>query len=150
METYGVSGDQLEIEVTESVLMDDVESAIECLRQIKVLGVTIALDDFGTGFSSLSYLEQLPIDAIKVDRIFMPSADVVGDGSRIIQMIVGLAQHLGLKTLAEGIQTEGQRDAAIGWGVRFGQGYLYAPALTEEDFVNWVKQRGERGSLVAD
>ncbi len=150
METYGVSGDQLEIEVTESVLMDDVEAAIECLRQIKVLGVTIALDDFGTGFSSLSYLEQLPIDAIKVDRVFMPSADVVGDGSRIVRMIVGLAQHLGLKTLAEGIETEGQRDGAISWGVEFGQGYLYAPALAEEDFVNWVRQQRERDSVVAE
>ena len=144
MEQYGVSGDQLEIEVTETVLMDDVEGAIECLERIRGLGVGIALDDFGTGFSALSYLDQLPIDAIKVDRIFMRSVDIPGDGGRIGEMITGLAHHLGLETVAEGIETESQRDAAIGWGVTLGQGYLYAPALPEEDFVDWVRKREER------
>jgi EAL domain-containing protein (putative c-di-GMP-specific phosphodiesterase class I) len=143
METFGVSGDQLEIEVTESVLLDNVEDAIECLKRLRGLGVNIALDDFGTGFSALSYLDQLPIDAIKVDRIFMRGVGVAGDGGRIGEMIVGLAHHLGLETVAEGIETEGQRDAAIAWGVRLGQGYLYAPALAEQDFVNWVRKREE-------
>lgn len=143
MEKYGVRGDQLEIEVTESVLMDDFEAAIECLGRIKGLGVSIALDDFGTGFSALSYLDRLPIDAIKVDRAFMRSVDVAGDGGRIAEMIVGLARHLGLKAVAEGIETETQRDAAIGWGVTLGQGFLYAPALPEDEFVAWVRARGE-------
>jgi diguanylate cyclase (GGDEF)-like protein len=142
LRTYGVSGGQLEIEVTESVLLDDVEAAIACLTRIKALGVRVALDDFGTGFSALSYLGQLPIDAIKVDRIFMRSVDVPGDGGRIGEMIVGLAQHLGLTTVAEGIETERQRDAAVAWGVALGQGYLYAPALAEEDFVDWVRRHG--------
>ncbi len=144
MEKYGVAGDRLEIEVTESVLMDDFEAAIECLGRIRGLGVSIALDDFGTGFSALSYLDRLPIDAIKVDRIFMRSVDVVGDGGRIGEMIAGLARHLGLKAVAEGIETETQRDAAIRWGVTLGQGFLYAPALPEEEFVAWVRARGGR------
>jgi len=144
--THGINGDQLEIEVTESVLLDDVELAIDCLKRIRGLGVGVALDDFGTGFSALSYLGRLPIDTIKVDRVFMSRVSEPGDGARIGEMIVGLARHLGLQTVAEGIETEAQRLAAMRWGVARGQGYLFAPALAEEDFADWVRRRGPSSS----
>jgi diguanylate cyclase (GGDEF)-like protein len=143
MEQHGLTGDQLEIEVTESVLLDDVGAAIECLKRIRALGVTVALDDFGTGCSALSYLDELPIDAVKVDRCFIHGVGVGGGGGRIGEMVVGLAHRLGLATVAEGVETEAQRDAVVAWGVTLGQGYLYAPALAEADFVDWVRKRGE-------
>lgn len=140
METHGVTSDQIEIEVTESVLLDDVGAAIECLKRIRALGVTITLDDFGTGCSALSYLDRLPIDALKVDRCFVHSIDTGRGGGRIGEMVVGLARQLGLATVAEGIETEAQRDAVVSWGVALGQGYLYAPALPENDFTDWVRR----------
>jgi EAL domain-containing protein (putative c-di-GMP-specific phosphodiesterase class I) len=139
MDAHRVHGGQLEIEITESVLLDDMPVAIDCLHTFKGLGVSIALDDFGTGCSSLSYLNRLPIDSIKVDRVFVQQSDAGGDGARIAEMIVTLARHLNLATVAEGIETERQHATAQRWGCSRAQGFLYAPALPPLDFAAWAR-----------
>jgi EAL domain-containing protein (putative c-di-GMP-specific phosphodiesterase class I) len=108
------------------------------------LGVGVALDDFGTGFSSLSYLRQLPIDTLKVDRAFIHDIGKNGDGERIAEMIVALAKLLRLGTVAEGVENEQQAAIALAWGCQAAQGFLYAPALEPAAFAAWVRERQGR------
>lgn len=105
---YGLDAGLLELELTESVLLHNAEKAIETLHQLKQLGVKIAIDDFGTGFSSLNYLKRLPIDKVKVDRSFVQ--EIISDrhDAAITQGIISMAHHLGLKVIAEGVETEPQ------------------------------------------
>jgi diguanylate cyclase (GGDEF)-like protein len=131
----------LEIEVTESMVLEDIDAAIGCLECFKHLGVSVALDDFGTGFSSLSYLHRLPIDCLKVDRAFVREIGYAGHGERIAEMVVSLGKMLKIHTLAEGVETELQAETVRGWGCSCAQGYLYAPALPAAEFSAWVRQR---------
>lgn len=136
----GLPPGQLELEITESIIMDDLELAIHCLNQFKQMGVQVALDDFGTGFSSLSYLQRLPIDTLKVDRAFIHNIGQQGHGEKIAEMIVALSKLLELSTVAEGIETEAQLAATRAWGCRVAQGFLFAPAMKADDFIVWVQQ----------
>ncbi len=139
MVARGLNASQLEIEITESLLLEDIESATASLDSLKEIGVSIALDDFGTGFSSLSYLHRLPIDSLKVDRAFINEIGCEGDGERIAEMIVALGKLLELSTVAEGVETVEQAEAARQWGCDTAQGFLYTPALQPADFALWVK-----------
>lgn len=108
LEKYSLDPRKLELELTESVLLDNVESAISTLCELKKLGVKIAIDDFGTGFSSLSYLKQLPIDKVKIDRSFVREIISNENDAAIAQGIISMAHHLKLKVIAEGVETEAQ------------------------------------------
>lgn len=141
MRSHGISGGQLELEVTESMIVEDIDAVVSQLNSLKQLGVEISVDDFGTGFSSLSYLQQLPIDTLKVDRSFIKNIESGSQGERIGEMIVGLAKVLQLKTVAEGIETEHQAQIAKQWGCKTAQGFLYSPALQADAFKEWVRQR---------
>jgi diguanylate cyclase (GGDEF)-like protein len=120
----GLPPERLEVEVTESVLMENETDYAALLHQLKNIGVSVALDDFGTGYSSLSYLKQFPFDKIKIDRSFI--ADVADDeGSMaIVSAIIGLSRSLNMTTTAEGIETERQFEIMRAAGVTFAQGYL--------------------------
>ncbi|MGU3539294.1 bifunctional diguanylate cyclase/phosphodiesterase [Methylobacterium sp. A54F] len=119
----GLAPDRLELEITESVLMDDGEASLACLRRLKALGVRIALDDFGTGYSSLSYLRRFPFDKIKVDRTFIREiADP--DTAAIVRSIVGLGERLGAAITAEGVETPAQLDHVRALGCTEAQGFL--------------------------
>jgi len=120
----------LNLEITESVLVENPDLAISMLRQIMALGVELSLDDFGTGYSSLSYLHQLPLDSLKVDRSFVSRIPKESDGVKIVQTIVWLAQHLDLTTVAEGIETTDQFSYLRDMGCKYGQGFLFAKPLT--------------------
>lgn len=122
---YDVQPSMLEVEITESVVMKDLNHVKERLMALGNLGVTVALDDFGTGYSSLSYLQELPIDVLKVDRAFVAALNNDSDYS-IVNTIMLLASGLGLETVAEGIETKGQLDHLVELGCSLIQGYYYS------------------------
>jgi EAL domain-containing protein (putative c-di-GMP-specific phosphodiesterase class I) len=121
----GVDLRNVQLEVTESVLMKDAERCIQTLQQCREHGMQVAIDDFGTGYSSLNYLNTLPMDALKIDRSFAQS--LLGDatGRKIIDAILHLGAELGLTTVAEGIEQEAEADMLTSMGCRFGQGLLF-------------------------
>ncbi len=125
----GLAASSLELEITESVLMDESEAGIESLRALRTLGVKLVLDDFGTGYSSLSYLKHLPLDTIKIDRSFV--AELTGDDANlpIVRAVIALAHGLGIDVVAEGIETAEQLAWLRELECDRGQGYLYARPL---------------------
>ncbi|NEQ46343.1 MAG: EAL domain-containing protein [Leptolyngbya sp. SIOISBB] len=128
----------LRFEITESSLIHNTRIAAELLEQIRELGIHISLDDFGTGFSALSYLHQLPIDTIKIDRSFVGLLQS-GDRERsIITAILGLSQALGLVTVAEGIETQAQLEALQALNCNAGQGFYFSPPMTPAQLEDWL------------
>jgi len=121
----GASPNRLKLELTESMLVDDVNGVIEKMNQIKAMGVDFSLDDFGTGYSSLSYLKRLPLDQLKIDQSFV--RDILRDTSDavIARTIIALGQSLGLKVIAEGVETAEQLNFLIGLGCEAFQGYYF-------------------------
>src|SRR3990167_11243102 len=126
---YGLRGEQLELEITESLLLHNAEQAIDTLHRLKALGVRIALDDFGTGFSSLSYLKRLPIDKIKIDRSFVQEIATDHNDAAITQGIISMAHHLRLTVVAEGVETESQMEFLKGSRCDVFQGYYFAKPM---------------------
>lgn len=122
----GLRPGTLAIELTESVVLDDVPQSRERLERVRDLGVTIAVDDFGTGYSSLTYLHQLPIDVVKLDRSFVAGVGSDRHDTAIVNAVVDLASALGLRSVAEGIETVEQLDQLRALGCTYGQGYLLA------------------------
>lgn len=135
----------LNIEITESSIIDDFERTTAQLRELKDQGCLIAMDDFGTGFSSLSYLTQLPLDVLKIDRAFV--SGLVGDSKAqaIVLAIIQLSKALGLKVVAEGIEHAEQAELLDQMGCEEAQGYLYSPPLTAELFEEFVWDSVRKG-----
>ncbi len=132
--------DQLLLEITESVLMRDSEDAQRVLQSLKSLGVTLALDDFGTGYSSLSYLQRFPIDVLKIDKSFVvPMVDASYD-PRLVRAIISLGQSLGMRIVAEGIETVEQLEALRALGCGMGQGFLFDRPMTSDELLARVWQ----------
>lgn len=129
LDDAGLPADALELEVTESMVMRDVTSAVATLARLKQIGVGIAIDDFGTGHASLRYLREFPVDTLKIDRAFVDGVCNDTDAAAIASMIISLGQLLGLKTVAEGIEQENQRDYLARGGCNVGQGYLFSPPV---------------------
>ncbi len=125
----GLDAGSLDLEITESVLMDQSETGIRTLRRLRALGVRLVLDDFGTGYSSLSYLKHLPLDTIKIDRSFVAGIEEKADRS-IVEAVVALAHGLGIGVVAEGIETERQAERLLALGCDLGQGYLFSRPVT--------------------
>ena len=132
---------RLKIELTESMLVRDIEDVIAKMSQLKAHGVGFSLDDFGTGFSSLSYLKRLPLDQLKIDQSFV--RDVLSDGhdAAIARTVISLGQSLGLTVIAEGVETEGQRNFLADNGCHVFQGYLYSRPLPLAQFDAFVAAR---------
>ena len=125
--------ERLVIEITESVLMTDVKRTAAMLRELKALGVRIAIDDFGTGHSSLQYLHELPLDKLKIPKPFIDELDTGGAGV-LARAIIDLGRSLGLDVIAEGIETERQRERLRALGCTVGQGFLFARPLPPDEF----------------
>jgi EAL domain-containing protein (putative c-di-GMP-specific phosphodiesterase class I) len=117
------------LELTEGIFIRDAERAIAVLADLKALGVRVALDDFGTGYSSLSYLRQFPVDILKIDQSFVATSAGDFAGRAIIGAITELAHQLGLSVIAEGVETQSQRETVAQVGCDLAQGYHYAPAM---------------------
>ncbi len=129
----GLGADRLELEVTESMLMENREVAIDCLRRLREAGVRIAVDDFGTGYSSLNYLRFLPIDVLKIDHSFVKDMAAASDARAIVRSIIGLAQNLDLELVAEGIEDAETAELLLGMGCKVGQGYYFGRPVSGEE-----------------
>ena len=126
MAETGIASSRVVLEVTEGILIDNPQEALARLEALRALGVSLALDDFGTGFSSLNYLQKFPFDRLKIDRAFVASLGTSGNTGAIIQSIVTLGHALGMKVLAEGVETDEQRVLLRLAGCDEMQGYLFA------------------------
>ncbi|MGV2827942.1 putative bifunctional diguanylate cyclase/phosphodiesterase [Myxosarcina sp. GI1(2024)] len=140
LETTGLAAESLRLEITESMLMDNTEATMKTLEQLRGLGVQLDLDDFGTGYSSLSYLRTLPIDALKIDRSFVQNLDSKDKNNKIVEAIVMMAKSLGLKVIAEGIETQKQLVKLRGLQCIYGQGYLFSRPLHHQSLKSWLEQ----------
>ena len=118
--------EHLQLEMTESILMDDAAATIGILRRLKGLGVRLDVDDFGTGYSSLAYLKRFPVDVLKIDHSFVRDLGKDPEDSAIVAAVVSLADAMGFNVIAEGVETDLQRDCLVGLGCTRAQGYLFA------------------------
>lgn len=131
---YDLAPEWLELELTESMLMQRADDVIDMMDELHAMGVTLALDDFGTGFSSLSYLKRFPIDTLKIDRSFVSGIPEDSGDCAIAGAIVSMAKQLGHKVIAEGVETEDQLAFLRGLGCDEIQGFLYSQGLAAEEF----------------
>jgi diguanylate cyclase (GGDEF)-like protein len=137
----GADPSQVELELTETALMQDPEGAAARLRRIAALGVRVSIDDFGTGYSSLAHLRRLPIHALKIDRMFVKDLLSSAQDEAIVRATIGLAHNLGLEVIAEGVETAAVRDALRAMGCDQIQGYLLSPPLAWNDAAAWLARR---------
>lgn len=142
-----IPGSCLKIEITESLLMEHLQSAQAMLHQLKGLGIHIVIDDFGTGYSSLSYLSRLPLDCIKIDRSFITQMEQTPEDLEVVHAIISLAHILKLDVVAEGIETDAQLATLKELGCPHGQGYWYARPLPPELVPNFLQQRADLVNL---
>jgi diguanylate cyclase (GGDEF)-like protein len=140
-----VPGTALELEITESMAMEDVPTVLRVLAEIRSTGASVAIDDFGTGFSSLSQLRRLEVERLKIDRAFVQEAQSSTAGATIAQMVVNLGCSLGMRVVAEGIETEEQRQHLLALGCHEGQGYYFARPMPAEDLESWLAARLSAG-----
>jgi len=141
LDEVGLDAEQLEIELTEGLVMTDVENAIETLHDLKKLGVQLAIDDFGTGYSSLSYLKRFPIDVLKIDQSFVRDITNLADQATIVQTIISMAHNLGLRVIAEGVETEVQLAYLRRYYCHEIQGYYFSKPLPAVEFAQLLKEK---------
>lgn len=134
LEQTGAPAAKLKLELTESLVVDDIDGAIATMRTLKTLGVGFSMDDFGTGYSSLSYLTRLPLDQLKIDRTFVRNLPDNAADAAVVRTIIALANSLGLTVVAEGVETEAQRQFLAGHGCPIYQGYLFSKPVEAARF----------------
>ena len=134
------AGQALDIEITESLLMEDIEGSIEKLEEIRDLGVKIAIDDFGTGYSSLSYLSRLPVHALKIDRSFIDGMLRANENMSIVSSVISLAHALKLKVIAEGVETDEQCRVLQELECDEIQGYLVSKPMPADEVARMLQQ----------
>jgi len=143
----GIPSNRLVLEITESLLLRDDDQIWDDLRRLRSRGIRIAIDDFGTGYSALGYLRQVPLDIVKLDRVFISTMVSSRRQRALVHGIVGLTSALGLETVAEGIETSQQRDICTDVGCTYGQGYLFARPMPEPATTAWLDaERARLGS----
>ncbi|KZL89614.1 putative bifunctional diguanylate cyclase/phosphodiesterase [Clostridium magnum] len=128
-----LNSNEIQLEVTETAVMEDINTSTRVLKELRDMGVKIALDDFGTGYSSLTYLERLPIDIVKLDRNFIKGISNVGQSNVIVESVIKLTHDLNLGIVAEGIETKNQLEFLILNNCDYGQGYLFSKPVTEKE-----------------
>ncbi len=136
LEETGLDAGSLELELTESIVMNDVEQVIAIMEQLKELGVQMSIDDFGTGYSSLSYLKRFPVDKLKIDQSFVRDLEKDESDAAIVRAVIAVGQNLDLKLIAEGVETAGQFEFLRAAGVEEIQGYYFSKPLMATDFAD--------------
>ena len=140
LKRHGVPGNRLELEITENVLMHDMDKAVSRLRKLAAHGVRIAVDDFGVGYSSLGYLKSLPLNTLKIDRSFISEIQSPQDRNSIVTAIIAMARELNLEIVAEGVENEGQMDYLKALNCCKAQGYLLGYPMTAKEARHAVKK----------
>jgi len=140
LRAYDLDPKWLHLEITESVIMADPARAMEILNYLNKMGIHLAIDDFGTGYSSLGYLKKLPVDEIKIDKSFVKEMAVEADDAMIVRSTIDLAHNLGLKVVAEGVETEEILDRLIALGCDAAQGYYISRPISPADLLHWLAQ----------
>src|SRR5579884_1474710 len=138
LQRYELEAQWLHLEITESVIMADPVRAMEILNQLNKMGICLAIDDFGTGYSSLGYLKKLPVDEIKIDKLFVKEMAVEEDDAIIVRSTIDLAHNLGLKVVAEGVESQEILDRLIILGCDAAQGYFINRPVAPADLINWL------------
>ena len=134
LDRTGADPARLKLELTEGVVLDNIQATIDKMHVLKAIGVGFSMDDFGTGYSSLTYLKRLPIDVLKIDESFVHDVVVDNSDAVIVQTILGMAGHLGIQVIAEGVETAEQLEFLKANGCRNFQGYLFSHPLTLAEF----------------
>ena len=140
LEEHNVSADHIEIEITESIMIDSAEKALERIEQLKAMGMKVAIDDFGTGYSSLSYLNSFPSDLLKIDKSFIDKMNLSDSSRQYVAMIISIGHTLDLKVISEGVESADQVDVLKDIGCDYIQGYVWGKPMPPE----------EAGKLVAE
>lgn len=141
LDTFQISGELLEIEITEGVLLQDIEQCISVLNDLKKLKVKISVDDFGTGYSSLNYLKRLPLDVLKIDRSFVIESTVSEEDRQICSTIINLAESLNLQTVAEGVETKEQLNLLVKNRCDMFQGYYFSKPVSGQEIVTLIQKQ---------
>ncbi len=136
----GLPARQLELEITEGLLINDTPNLRQCFQELKKIGVRLSLDDFGTGYASLSYLKRYPFDILKIDRSFVHDIDQSSDSVTLVNAIIAMAHSFNMEVIAEGVEKLPQRRLLKEHHCDMVQGFLYSPALKADDFANWAKR----------
>ena len=140
LQQSGLPARQLELEITEGLLINDTPNLRQCFQELKALGVRLSLDDFGTGYASLSYLKRYPFDILKIDRSFVHDIDQSQDSVTLVNAIIAMAHSFGMSVIAEGVENLQQRRLLKDHHCDMVQGFLYTPALNAEAFSDWAKR----------
>jgi diguanylate cyclase len=146
----GMESNQLELEITETVLMENVHANVDLLNRLQTEGIRLSIDDFGTGYSSMAYLKRFPIDQVKIDRTFVRDIPGDGDDEAITTAIIAMAHSLGLSVVAEGVETEAQLQFLRAAGCDIMQGFYFAQPMPVEDTTTFLRARIDRESVLAD
>lgn len=146
LEKSGLAARRLELEITESCLLEKTSETLQILKDLKELGVSIALDDFGTGYCGLGYLGSFPFDKIKIDQSFVKDVETARKPAEIFRAVINIGRSLGLVTLAEGIETKEQLEFLRALGCQQGQGFLFSPAIPEGEIAAELKLKGKAHS----
>ncbi len=131
----------LKLEITESAVMENAETAVQLLRRLKALGVQLSIDDFGTGYSSLGYLHRFPVNTLKVDRSFVGRIGEAAENIEIVRTIISLAENMGMEVVAEGVETLSQLAQLRKLNCQYGQGYLFSRPVDAESVSSWISRK---------
>ena len=137
----GVAPETITLELTESLFIDESPALLGALRRLREIGVGLSIDDFGTGFSSLRYLGSFPVTEIKIDRVFVKEMQTSRQKRAVVETVIRLGDEIGVNVVAEGIETEAERQMLIDLGCGFGQGYYFSIPLAADDFT-WELESG--------
>ena len=133
IESSGIAPEQFEIEITESFLIDSADKALQCINELRAMGVKFAMDDFGTGYSSLSYLNRIPANLLKIDKSFIDKINVNESSKQYVAAIISMGHIMGLDVISEGVEEDAQLDALRSIGRDYVQGYIWGRPMSADD-----------------